>query len=291
MNYKIMYNKGLDNRAVDALSRNPSHHDDDTIQSSNCFVVSTIQPKWLEEVVHIYDSDSYVSDIIAKLLLDSSSMHDFVWHQGLLKHKGRIWIGNDLVLQQRLISAVHCSVVGGHSGVLVTYRKLKQMFAWKGLKTSVVQFVQSCVVCQQDKPDRTKLPGLLQPMHVPEGACQLISLDFVEGLPVFGSANCILVVVDKFTKYGHFIPLKHPFTATVVAKLFFYNIYKLHGMPSSIISDRGSVFTSALWRELFSLIDVQLCMSYTYHPQIDGQIEHLNQCLRNIFSMFCRWLS
>jgi hypothetical protein len=107
---------------------------------------------------------------------------------------------------------------GGHSGFPVTYRKMKQLFAWQGMKTITKAFVQSCTTCQQAKPIRTKYPGLLSPLPVPKGAWHTISLDFIEGLPTSEKANCILVTVDKFYKYAHFVPLHHPFTAAVVAQ-------------------------------------------------------------------------
>jgi hypothetical protein len=121
-------------------------------------------------------------------------------------------------------------------------------------------------------------------------------MDFVEGLPSSSHANCILVVVDSFTKYAHFIPLHHPYTTASVAKLFLNNVYKYHGMPSSIVSDRDRVFNSKLWRELFLLAGVQLQMSSSYHPQSDGQTERVNQTMETFLRCFVnacpsKWLN
>ena len=106
------------------------------------------------------------------------------------------------------------------------------------MKSDITQWVQSCRICQQAKLDRAKYPGLLQPLPVPTSAWTVISMDFVEGLPQSGTANAILVVIDKFSKFGHFIALRHPFTAATVAKLFLDNVYRLHGLPQAIVSDR-----------------------------------------------------
>jgi hypothetical protein len=111
-------------------------------------------------------------------------------------------------------------------------------------------------------------------------------MDFVEGLPRSGQQNCILVVVDKFSKFAHFLPLRHPFTALSVAKLYLDNIYKLHGLPLAIISYRDRVFTSKLWQELFGLAGVTLKMSSAYHPQTDGQTERVNQCMETYLRCF-----
>jgi hypothetical protein len=108
-------------------------------------------------------------------------------------------------------------------------------------------FVHSCIRCQQAKPDRSKSPCLLQPLPMPKGAWEIISMDFVKGLPLSGSFDCIMVVVDKFTKYAHFLPLHHSFSAAHVAKVFIDNVYKLHGLPLSIVSDHDKIFTSKLW--------------------------------------------
>jgi hypothetical protein len=104
-------------------------------------------------------------------------------------------------------------------------------------------------------------------------------MDFIEGLPLSEGFNVILVIVDRFTKYAHFIPIRHPFSATTIAKAVFDNVVKLHGLTKTIVSDRDKVFTRTFWKELFSLMGTQLMMSFAYLPQIDGQIERVNQCL------------
>jgi len=104
-------------------------------------------------------------------------------------------------------------------------------------------------------------------------------MDFVEGLPSSHGFTVIIVIVDKLSKYAHFQPLAHPFTAMQVAQLYFDQIYRLHGLPKAIISDRDKIFTSTLWQTLFKLSDTSLLMSSLYHPQTDGQTERLNQCL------------
>jgi hypothetical protein len=107
---------------------------------------------------------------------------------------------------------------------------------------------------------------LLQPLHIPDSACQDITMDFIEGLPKSEGFNCILVVVDRFSKYAHFIPLKHPFTAPQVAHVMLDVVVRLHGMPKSIVSDRDRISLNNFWKELFKLYNTTLLTRTTYHP-------------------------
>jgi ribosomal protein L21E len=114
-----------------------------------------------------------------------------------------------------------------------------------------------------------------------------ISMDFIEGLPKSQGKEVILVVVDRLTKYAHFISLSHPYTASDIAQLFLDNIFKLHGLPKVILTDRDPIFTSTMWQSLFKAMGVQLHLTSAYHPQTDGQTERVNQCLENYLRCMC----
>lgn len=125
--------------------------------------------------------------------------------------------------------------------MLSTYHKVKQLFSWTDLKKDVENFVKQCTICQQAKHEHCRMPGVLEPLPVPDGPWQAISMDFIEGLPRSEGYNAILVVVDRFTKVSHFLPLKHPFTAASVAKVFLNTVVRLHGLPLFIVSDRQDI--------------------------------------------------
>ena len=124
-------------------------------------------------------------------------------------------------------------------------------------------------------------------------------MDFIDGLPKSEGKEVIFMVVDRFSKYAHLMALTHPYSAITVAKVFMEHVYKLHGIPATIVSDRDSIFLSQFWKELFKQQGVNLQYSTAYHPQYDGQTEVVNKCIEGylrcmtgtIPAQWGRWLS
>jgi hypothetical protein len=111
-------------------------------------------------------------------------------------------------------------------------------------------------------------------------------MDFITGLPTSTKKNdTIMVVVDKLSKSAHFIPVKSHYKAIDIANIFMKEIFRLHGMPKNIVSDRDTKFTSNFWKSLMAGLETKLLFSITYHPQTDGQTERLNQILEDMLRM------
>lgn len=126
-----------------------------------------------------------------------------------------------------------------------------------------------------------------------------ISLDFIEGLPPSNGKHCILEVIDRLSKNAHFIALSHPYTTLTVAQAYSDNIFKLHGMPKDVVSDRDPTFMSEVWKEILRVHGIDLKSSTAYHPQTDGHTEVTNKTLETYLhcmtaetpSSWRKWLS
>lgn len=192
LQYKILYNKGAENTVADALSRvTPQDH-------LEVLALSCSQPIWLADLSNSYGNHPETAKLLAALAIHSPQ-GDYTLQDGIIKFKGKILVPSDAKLQNLIITALHASP-GGHSGAFVTYQKIRQLFVWARMKTMVKEFVAKCQICQQAKSERVKYPGLLQPLPVPAFAWQMVTMDFIEGLPSSHSYNCIMVVVDKLSK-------------------------------------------------------------------------------------------
>lgn len=134
-----------------------------------------------------FKADEFVQQLMAKLAVDDQAVPNYTWKDGIIRYKNRIWIGQDPALHSKIIAAFHGSTIGGHCGVLVTFKRMKQIFAWKGMKNSVHAFVQSCLVCQQANQASRFIATIACPYN-----------------------DCILVVVDTFSKYAHLYPCNTP---------------------------------------------------------------------------------
>ena len=149
--------------------------------------------------------------------------------------------------------------------------KAKKVSYCGGLKNNVKEYIKSCDTCQRSKYENLSPSGLLQPLTIPDQTWKEITMDFIDCLRRSLGRSAIFVLVDRLTKYAHFIPLSHPYTSKVIAGIFVDNIYKLYGLPKIIISDRDSLFLSGFWQEFWILQGSKLCFSTAYHPQTDRQ--------------------
>jgi len=143
-------------------------------------------------------------------------------------------------------------------------------FFWDGMKQDVHTFVAECEVCQCNKGETIKAPETLQSLPIPPAIWRDISMDFIVGLPKSDNKSIIMVFIECLSKYAHLCALQHPFTTSTMAQIFMDNIFKLHGMPHSIISDRVPTPTNNFWQEFFKLRCTQLHLNTAYHPQTDG---------------------
>ncbi|GKC60034.1 putative nucleotidyltransferase, ribonuclease H [Tanacetum coccineum] len=170
-----------------------------------------------------------------------------------------------------------------HPGSTKMYRDLKQYFWWNGMKQDVATFVSKCMTCQQVKIEHQRASGLLQPLEIPMWKWDEISMDFVTGLPTTQKRHdAIWVVVDRLTKSAHFLPIRKNYGISKLAEIFRQEIVRLHGTPTSIVSDRDPKFTSRFWKGLQKAWGTRLKFSTAFHPQTDGQSERTIQTLEDM---------
>ncbi len=173
----------------------------------------------------------------------------------------------------------HCSNVACHPGVSRTKFLVKQRFWWPRMAHDVHDFVLACSACATGKTSNRPPDGLLQPLPVPSRPWSHISLDFITALPPSQGNTVVLTVVDRFSKAAHFIPLPKLPSAKETALAVVDHVFRLHGLPTDVVSDRGPQFVSKFWQEFCRLLGATVSLSSGFHPQSNGQTERANQDL------------
>ncbi|KAK8919251.1 hypothetical protein KSP39_PZI022114 [Platanthera zijinensis] len=275
--YEIEYRPGKDNRVADALSRLPE---------GALAHISMPQLESMDEIQEEVQRDSELRVIVENLRQAREAAPGYHLQNDRLYYQGRVVIPAQSAWRTVMMHEFHSSPMGGHAGILRTLQRARANVFWKGMRRDIQEFVQKCEVCQRQKYETTSPAGLLTPLEIPHQIWDTVSMDFIDGLPKSKGKTVILVVVDKLSKYGHFLALSHPYTGESVAALFVREIVRLHGIPRAIISDRDPTFVGRFWTELFRLQGTSLRFSTAHHPQTDGQTEVLNRGVETYLRCF-----
>nr|GFB09589.1 Ty3/gypsy retrotransposon protein [Tanacetum cinerariifolium] len=274
--FEVYYKPGKENKVADALSR---------IEKPQVFAFSIPTFPWLQELRDYYLHNPDGKKLLDRFLTQPATLPGYTFNDGLL-YFHRLFIPQLPLFRQQLLHEFHSSPIGGHSGIAATIRRLNGSFFWPNLKQDVTKFITECTTCQQTKYSTHKPYGLLQALPVPNQVWEEISMDFITSLPPSNGKTAIWVIVDRLSKFAHFIALPPHHTAASLATIFLHDIYRLHGLPKSIISDRDPIFLSRFWKELFNKIGTKLLHSSAYHPQTDGKTEVVNRCLESYLRCF-----
>jgi len=200
--------------------------------------------------------------------------------------EGKVYVSKDEMLRAEIIRLHHDIPVRGHGGQWKMVELVTRNFWWPGVTREVKQYVEGCDSCQRNKNCTEQQAGKLIPNSILEKPWMHISADFITKLLLAQGYDTILVVVDRLTKIVHFIPTTEKTMAEGLAKLFRDNMWKLYGLPKSIISDRGPQFMAGLMKKLNQILGIKSKISTAFYPQTDGQMERVNQELEQYLRMF-----
>ncbi|KAL0194857.1 hypothetical protein M9458_008429, partial [Cirrhinus mrigala] len=186
-----------------------------------------------------------------------------------------------------LIHTTHVSLGTGHPGANHTLSLLSDRFWWPDMARDVRRYVQGCKECAMSKSPRHLPAGKLHPLPIPNRPWSHLGVDFMTDLPVSDENTCILVIVERFSKFCRLIPLKRLPTALETAECLFNHVFRYYGLPEDIVSDRGPQFISRVWKAFFKLLGVTVSLSSGYHPQTNGQTERKIQEVGRFLRTFC----
>ena len=242
-------------------------------------------PKWNEDFLSLVKTAAEKDEAYQEAVGVPGKNDEVI--DGVLYRKGRLVIPADDILRLQIMRSEHDTKVAGHMGMDKTVELIRRNMWWSDLENDVSEFVRSCHECQQNKARRHFPFGPLVPIEIQFSPWRLISMDFITDLPLSNGCTSIWVIVDTFTKMAHFIPLKdNAKKGEHLVPIFAREYWRLHGVPTGIISDRDSRFTSKLWTHFLKYVGIKPRMSTAFHPQTDGQTERLNQFIEAYLRAF-----
>ncbi|GBG74376.1 hypothetical protein CBR_g18787 [Chara braunii] len=283
--FKLEYLKGDYNKVADALSRRADYLG---------ALVSEfgVSEELTQSLVGAYQEDPVTMDIIRKLQAkDKATEDEFVMVDGILfldkAGVKRLVVPSSERLRSLFIGECHDAT--GHFGYKKTSVNLVQRFWWPGMLDDAKKYVETCQVCQRDKP-RTQAPlGLLTPLPIPSGLGESVSMDFMNTLVTSKSGKRhIFVMIDRFTKYARLIAMPETARTEHVIKLFQDNWVHDVGLPKSIVSDRDVRFTSELWKKTVEQMGSHLQMTSGNHPEANGQAEQMNRVVQHLLRHYIK---
>jgi transposase InsO family protein len=295
--FKITYRPGTTHGKADALTRQAQEDDDDNeerqrhrmqtiLKSQNLGLLADIPPpnggsQLATLMEQAYQADPFPSEIIAMLVqgqrkCNKITLSECEIRDNKLYYRERLFIPDFDDLRLYLLQQHHDTPSSGHCGQAKTFELLSREYTWFGMRKDVHRYIRNCHVCQRSRTPRHQPSGVLRPLPIPQKPWTSISMDFVTGLPWSEGYDAIWVVIDRLTKMRHFVPCRTTTTAHDLADLFLNNIWRLHGLPDDIISDRGTQFASDFWQQLCSRLKITPRLSTAFHPETDGQTERAN---------------
>ena len=216
-----------------------------------------------------------------------SDLVDWNTEQGLLLYKGKVYVPNNEELRTDIVRIHHDLPPAGHPGQWKTLELVSRNYWWPKMTKFIKDYVETCDTCRRTKPGRGKPFGLLQPNEIPDGPGQIVTCDYITGLPECQGFNAIQLMVDHHGKLTHMTPCTDKISAEGAAEVFIRDYFRLHGLPRKIISDRGPQFASDLFRAVLKGLGIESALSTAYHPQTDGQTERMNQEVEAYLRAFC----
>ena len=216
-------------------------------------------------------------------------LEDWNLEDGLVLFQGKVCVPDNPGIRRDLVRLHHDSLEVGHPGTYKTMELISRNYWWPGMTKYIKHYVETCDTCNRKKNWSQKPKGELRPIQPADRPWQVATNDFIVGLPKSEGYDGIWVVADHLTKEAHFVPIKSDIDTEETIDLYLQHVWKLHGVPEKMISDRGTQFTSKLMRGVFKKLGIQGAYSTAYHPQTDGQTERINQTLKQYLRLFCRY--